>query len=62
MQATDTGAPSSVPVGEGGLGRIFNPLGEPIDQKGPPNTTKRLPIHRLSPILHLSLPSPKRGA
>ncbi len=49
MQATDTGAPITVPVGEGGLGRIFNLLGEPIDQKGPPNTTKRLPIHRLSP-------------
>ncbi len=49
MQATDTGAPIMVPVGEGGLGRIFNLLGEPIDQKGPANTTKRLPIHRLSP-------------
>ena len=49
MQATDTGAPIMVPVGEGGLGRIFNLLGEPIDQKGPANTTKRLPIHRQSP-------------
>ena len=49
MAATDTGAPISVPVGEGGLGRIFNLLGEPIDQKGPANTTKRLPIHRSSP-------------
>jgi F-type H+-transporting ATPase subunit beta len=49
MAATDTGAPISVPVGEGGLGRIFNLLGEPIDQKGPANTTKRLPIHRASP-------------
>ena len=49
MAATDTGAPITVPVGEGGLGRIFNLLGEPIDQKGPANTTKRLPIHRASP-------------
>src|SRR5882762_9030846 len=40
MDATDTGAPISVPVGEGGLGRIFNLLGEPIDGKGPVQAEK----------------------
>src|SRR5262245_14068462 len=49
MPAADTGAPISVPVGEGCLGRIFNLLGDTIDGKGPVNATKRLPIHRPSP-------------
>ncbi|HUB66302.1 MAG TPA: F0F1 ATP synthase subunit beta [Candidatus Methylacidiphilales bacterium] len=47
----DTGAPISVPVGEGVLGRIFNVLGEPTDEKGPVNFTKRYPIHRPAPTL-----------
>src|SRR6476661_479799 len=38
--AVDTGAPITVPVGEGTLGRIFNVLGRPVDLKGPPNTTE----------------------
>jgi F-type H+-transporting ATPase subunit beta len=49
MAAVDTGAPISVPVGEGCLGRIFNLLGEPIDNKGPAKTTLTYPIHRLAP-------------
>ena len=49
MAAADTGAPISVPVGETGLGRIFNLLGLPIDQKGPVAAKKSLPIHRLAP-------------
>ena len=49
MPATDTGEPISVPVGEEGLGRIFNLLGEPIDGKGPVATQKRYPIHRPAP-------------
>ncbi len=50
MEAVDTGAAISVPVGEAGLGRIFNVLGETIDEKGPlPGTPKRYPIHRESP-------------
>ncbi len=49
MEAVDTGAPISVPVGESGLGRIFNLLGEPIDGKGPVQAEKRYPIHRPSP-------------
>jgi F-type H+/Na+-transporting ATPase subunit beta len=45
----DTGAPVSVPVGEGTLGRVFNLLGEPIDGRGPVEATERWPIHRHSP-------------
>jgi F-type H+-transporting ATPase subunit beta len=51
MPATDTGAPISVPVGEGILGRIFNVLGEPVDEKGPVPHSKRYPIHRPTPEL-----------
>src|ERR1700678_2099619 len=47
----DTGAPISVPVGEGVLGRIFNVLGNPTDEKGPVTFTKRYPIHRPAPTL-----------
>ena len=49
MSAVDTGAPISVPVGEGGLGRIFNLLGDPIDGKGPVQAEQRYPIHRPAP-------------
>jgi F-type H+-transporting ATPase subunit beta len=50
MEAVDTGAPISVPVGEQGLGRIFSVLGETIDEKGPvPNPEKTYPIHRPAP-------------
>src|SRR5437764_2167201 len=35
MDAVDTGKPISVPVGEGTLGRVFNVIGEPVDEKGP---------------------------
>lgn len=51
MDVIDTGAPISVPVGKGTLGRIFNVLGEPVDEKGPVTTTETLPIHRPSPKL-----------
>jgi F-type H+-transporting ATPase subunit beta len=49
MPAVDTGAPITVPVGEGCLGRIFNLLGETIDGKGPAKAEKRYPIHRPAP-------------
>jgi F-type H+-transporting ATPase subunit beta len=49
MTCIDTGAPVSVPVGEGVLGRVFNLLGEPIDKAGPVNATKRSPIHKAPP-------------
>jgi F-type H+-transporting ATPase subunit beta len=46
-----TGAPISVPVGEGVLGRIFNVTGDPTDERGPVPHTKRYPIHRPAPPL-----------
>ncbi len=50
MKAVDTGAPISVPIGEASLGRLFNLLGEPIDNKTPlAANQKRLPIHRMAP-------------
>jgi len=48
-QVRDTGGPITVPVGEATLGRIFNLLGEPIDEKGPVETDERWPIHRPAP-------------
>jgi F-type H+-transporting ATPase subunit beta len=51
MVAVDTGAPISVPVGECTLGRIFNVLGEPVDEKGPVNSSLTSPIHRAAPKL-----------
>ncbi len=49
MEAVATGGPISVPVGEGTLGRIFNVLGEPIDELPAPKADKRMPIHRPAP-------------
>jgi F-type H+-transporting ATPase subunit beta len=51
MPVIDTGAPISVPVGEGVLGRIFNVTGDPVDNKGPVPHEKRYPIHRPAPTL-----------
>ena len=45
----DTGAPIMVPVGVCTLGRIFNVLGEPVDELGPCNADTKLPIHRAAP-------------
>lgn len=47
--AVDTGSPISVPVGKEILGRMFNLLGEPIDNKEAPETTERWAIHRPTP-------------
>ena len=49
MEVVDTGKPLSVPVGEGTLGRIFNVLGEPVDNLGSVKTKKDFPIHRKAP-------------
>lgn len=49
MEAVDTGAPISVPVGEVTLGRVFNVLGEPIDLKELGQVERRDPIHRKAP-------------
>jgi len=49
MQVKDTGAPISVPVGDGALGRIMNVVGKPVDEMGPVKYEKRYPIHREPP-------------
>ncbi len=49
MDAVGTGAPISVPVGEETLGRMFNVLGDPIDELPAPQTKERSPIHRPAP-------------
>jgi F-type H+/Na+-transporting ATPase subunit beta len=51
MEVTDLGAPISVPVGAATLGRIFNVLGETVDNQGPVDTQDRSPIHRDAPKL-----------
>ena len=51
MPVRALGRPISVPVGEGVLGRIFNVLGEPTDERGPVKADKTLPIHRSAPPL-----------
>ena len=51
MEVIDTGAPISVPVGPKVLGRIFNVLGETVDEKGQLDGVKRYPIHRDAPTL-----------
>ena len=48
-KAVDTGGPITVSVGEGCLGRVFNLLGEPVDDKPAPEVTERWPIHRDPP-------------
>ncbi len=48
-EATNTGAAISVPVGKQTLGRIMNVLGEPVDDKGPVDAEKHMPIHRKAP-------------
>ncbi|CAB4244658.1 F1 sector of membrane-bound ATP synthase, beta subunit [Methylacidimicrobium sp. AP8] len=51
IEAEDTGGPISVPVGPQVLGRVFNVLGDPVDERGPVPATKRYPIHRKAPEL-----------
>lgn len=49
LEVVDTGAPISVPVGEVTLGRMFNVVGDPIDEKEAPKSPKKYPIHRKAP-------------
>ena len=49
VEATSTGAPIKVPVGEACLGRVFNLLGQPIDEAGPVQAQEAWPIHRPAP-------------
>ncbi|HEX7592648.1 MAG TPA: F0F1 ATP synthase subunit beta [Anaerolineae bacterium] len=55
----DTGAAISVPVGAAGLGRIFNVVGEPIDQMGPVKAEKYYPIHRAPPSFEEQVTTPQ---
>ncbi len=49
LEAVDTGAPLSVPVGEATLGRLFNVMGEPLDELGEVKAEEHWPIHRPAP-------------
>jgi F-type H+-transporting ATPase subunit beta len=49
MPVKNTGAPISMPVGKEVLGRIVNVVGKPVDERGPLNATKFMPIHRPAP-------------
>ncbi|WP_290921717.1 F0F1 ATP synthase subunit beta [Halodesulfovibrio sp.] len=49
MEATDSGDAITVPVGDASLGRIMNVVGEPVDEMGPIDAKKRMPIHRPAP-------------
>ena len=49
QKVTDTGSPIMVPVGPETLGRLINVIGEPVDDRGPLVTKKKLPIHRSAP-------------
>jgi len=49
VDCVDTGSPVTVPVGDVTLGRVFNLLGEPIDERGPVKAAERRPIHQDSP-------------
>jgi len=51
QEVIDAGAPISMPVGEGVMGRIFNVTGDPVDEQGPVKADKYLPIHRAAPPL-----------
>src|SRR4029079_3597154 len=51
ISVEDTGQPIAMPVGEGVMGRVFNVIGEPVDEQGPVKFDKRYPIHRPAPAL-----------
>jgi F-type H+-transporting ATPase subunit beta len=57
LEVTDTGGPITVPVGESTLGRIFNVLGETIDNGDPIATDERWPIHREPPVFETLSPT-----
>ncbi|NLF15058.1 MAG: F0F1 ATP synthase subunit beta [Anaerolineaceae bacterium] len=59
MEAINTGKPIMVPVGQGTLGRIFNVLGEPIDNQGPVEADTYYPIHRPSPSFEEQVTRPE---
>jgi len=57
LEAIDTGAPIEVPVGKEVLGRVFNVLGETVDEAGEVKTGMKYPIHRPAPSLESLKPS-----
>ncbi len=57
MKAVDTGAPISVPVGEECLGRVFNLLGDPVDNQPPAETAEKWSIHRAAPAYEDQMPA-----
>jgi F-type H+-transporting ATPase subunit beta len=59
MEVVNTGQPISVPVGRSTLGRIFNVLGEPIDNAGPVEAEERYPIHRPAPAFEEQVTRPE---
>jgi F-type H+-transporting ATPase subunit beta len=59
MEAINTGRPITVPVGPTTLGRIFNVLGEPIDNAGPVEAEEYYPIHRLAPTFEEQVTKPE---
>ncbi len=58
-EVTDSGAPISMPVGEGVMGRVFDVTGQPVDDRGPVKADKRYPIHRVAPALVDQATSPE---
>ena len=56
-EAVDTGSPITVPVGEKCLGRIFNLLGEPVDEMPAPEGCERWSIHRPAPSYEEQVPA-----
>jgi F-type H+-transporting ATPase subunit beta len=59
FEVTDSGAPISVPVGEGVMGRVFDVTGNPVDDRGPVKAEKYYPIHRPAPPLVEQSTSPQ---
>src|SRR3569833_3428284 len=59
MEVTDAGAPISMPVGEGVMGRVFDVTGQAVDEQGPVKADKFLPIHRAAPPLVEQSTSPQ---
>jgi F-type H+-transporting ATPase subunit beta len=59
FEVADSGAPISMPVGEGVMGRIFNVTGDPVDERGPVKAEKYYPIHRQAPPLADQSTSPQ---
>ncbi len=58
-EVVDSGGPISMPVGDAVMGRVFNVVGEPVDERGPVKAEKHYPIHRAAPTLAEQSTSPQ---